>query len=162
MIDLLVIDGYNVIHALNRYRDLRREGMETAVDKLLADLINLTGSAGMDIVVVFDGRRAGSETKIGRLTVVYSNAGQTADAVIERLVFESAGEVKIAVCTGDYAQQKVVGRRGVRRMAPRELEDLMAAAAEESKSPAAGAKRNRLEDGLSESMRRRLEEMRRS
>ncbi|MDP1807944.1 MAG: NYN domain-containing protein [Actinomycetota bacterium] len=160
--DLLIVDGYNVMHALKRYGDSQKDDAGTVVDKLLADLINLTGLAGIDIVVVFDGRQAGSETKIGRLTVIYSNACQTADMVIERLVFESAGDIKIAVCTGDYAQQKVVGRRGVRRMAPRELEDLMAGVVEESKSKADGVRRSRLEDGLSESVRRRLEEMRRS
>jgi hypothetical protein len=149
------------MHALKRYRGPQKDDTGTVVDRLLADLINLAGSTGVDIAVVFDGRSTGSKTKIGGLTVIYSNAGQTADTVIERLVFESAGEIKIAVCTGDYAQQKVVGRRGVRRMAPRELEDLMAAAVDEVKENSPGPKRNRLEDRLPEPVRRQLEKLRR-
>lgn len=148
------------MHALSRYDDMQKEDWAGAVDLLLADLINLAGLAGIDIDVVFDGKGAGSETKTGRLKVVYSNSGQTADSVIERLVFQTEGQKDVAVCTGDYAQQKVIGRGCVRRLAPRELEDMMIRANDESRSDA-GAKRNHLEDKLPESIRRQLEAMRR-
>lgn len=160
--NMLIIDGYNVIHALARYRELNSADGKDAVDKLINDLVNLTGSSGIDITVVFDGRRDGSETKTGRLTVVYSSGKQSADSVIERLVFDAGDDRKIAVCTGDYAQQKVVGRRGVRRMAPRELEDMLTESPQDSREATKVKKRNRVEDRLPEDIKSKLEDLRRS
>lgn len=158
--DLLIVDGYNVIHSIDRYRRLRKEDWEKAIEKLLLDLVNLAGMEDFDVKVVFDGRRQGSKKKIGGLEVIYSSKRQSADAVIEKLVFECDGTGNIAVCTADYTQQKVVSRPGVRRMAPRELQELMTEKSEESEQITAKRKRDRIEDRLPDEIRRQLDEMR--
>ena len=159
--DLLIVDGYNIIHALDRYRDLQKQDRQAAVNKLITDMVNLTGAAEADITVVFDGRGEGGTLEVGRVKVVYTREGQSADTVIERLVFSQDGEKTIGVCTADWAQQKVVGRRGVKRMAPRELDDMMTAEFEEAQDDRPADRRARLEDRLPPSVRRRLDEMRR-
>jgi predicted RNA-binding protein with PIN domain len=164
MSGLLIIDGHNVVYAVGRYRELKDgAGMEAAVDRLVGDLLNLSGSVDPEIIIVFDGRGPGSAKKISAgLTVMYSAGGKSADQVIERMVFERHREEGLTVCTADYAQQKVIWREKVKRMVPTELMALMSATAEEAKDARTpGSKALHLEDRLPESIRRALDEMRR-
>ncbi len=159
---LLLIDGHNVIYAIEKYRRCKdEEAMPAAIECLIQDLINLSGSGDADLIVVFDGRGGGSAEQVApRLTVMFSATSQSADSVIERLVFKSASEREITVCTADYAQQKVIWRQGVRRLFPAGLMDLMSEAAEEARVQPRGDRSLRLEDRLPDSVRASLKEMR--
>lgn len=159
---LLLIDGHNVVHAVERYRRVEKsQAMRGAVDALINDLVNLAAGGGSEIIVVFDGREAGSSKAVSRgLTVVYSPGNRSADAVIERLVFKLANERDITVCTADYAQQKVVLREGVRRLFPSGLMDLMEEAIEEARPQRSVDRLLRVEDQLPEVVLEALDKMR--
>ena len=159
---LLLIDGHNVVYAVERYRRVEKsQRMRGAVDALINDLVNLAGSGGLEIIVVFDGRDAGSsQTVSSGLTAVYSPGARSADSVIERLAFKLSNERDITVCTADYAQQKVVWREGVRRLFPSGLMDLMEEAGREAKPDERGDRSFRVEDRLPEAVRDALDKMR--
>ena len=75
----LIIDGYNVLHAHPEYGSLAREDIDSARARLVSDLTALV-SADEHVTVVFDGggnpHSDGLPHHIGRLTVVFSPAGQ--------------------------------------------------------------------------------------
>jgi uncharacterized protein len=163
---LLIVDGFNVIHSLERYRAPLEAAIDLAVQALLADLIDLAAVNELEIVLVLDGRGEGSQAQFGGVKVVYSRAGQSADAFIERLVYDEAGgdrlkSVPKAVCTSDYAQQKVVGRPGTRVMTPRHLGEMIEGNALEIGERTAGAYFRPLEERLPEEVRKQLDDFRR-
>ena len=159
---LLLIDGHNVVHSVEKYRRLEKsQAMRGAVDALINDLVNLAGIDGSEIIAVFDGRDAGSSQTISSgLTAVYSPGARSADSVIERLVFKLSTERDITVCTADYAQQKVVWREGVRRLFPSGLMDLMDEADQEAQPDETGDRSFRVEDRLPATVRDVLDKMR--
>lgn len=157
----IIVDGYNVIHACDRYKQLRKHGAK-ATEKLVLDLINLAGGLGAFITVVFDGRGSGSEDQIGGVKVIYSGDGVSADSLIEALVFGLSGEEDVAVCTADLEQQRVVGRHGIRRITPRELEQMMAEERREWQDALDRKTYFRLEDRLPAPVRTRLSRLRKA
>lgn len=82
-ISSLVIDGYNLIGI--SHRDMTRER-----EKLIGLLAEYKRLKGHEITVVFDGwnavNRMEERSLTGGVTVIYSRAGEKADAVISRLV----------------------------------------------------------------------------
>jgi predicted RNA-binding protein with PIN domain len=157
---LLIVDGYNVIHSLERYRAPREAAIESAVQSLLADLIDLAAANELEVVLVLDGRGEGSQARFGGVKVVYSRAGQSADSFIERLAYRGTGSDQ-AVCTSDHAQQKAVSRPGTRVMTPKHLGAMIEEQAVERTDRTAGAYFRPLEERLPESMRKRLDDFRR-
>ena len=159
---LFLIDGHNVVHAVEKYRRVKKsQDMRSVVEALIKDLVNLAASGESEIIVVFDGRGAGSSQTVSPgLTTVYSPGAHSADSVIERLVFKLSTERDITVCTADYAQQKVVWREGVRRLFPSGLIDLIEEAGREAKPDKIGDRSFRVEDRLPEAVREALDKMR--
>lgn len=154
----LIVDGYNVIHRVEKYRQLQQKEVELAVNKLVNDLNLLRAHTGWSVIVVFDGQGESVE-KRAAVKIIYTAKGKTADSVIERLSRSEAG--KIMVVTADYQQQKVVFRKDVSRMTPRELNLLIAEANEDihTNRPATG--RTFLEDRLPGEVRDKLDRWRR-
>jgi predicted RNA-binding protein with PIN domain len=102
----LLIDGYNFIGRQGGlYGDI--EGKR---QRLLADLSQYRQIKGHDLIVVFDGWKSGppveSEERVGGITVIYSQRGEQADAVIVRLA-ETMGNA-CAVVTSDREVQRLV------------------------------------------------------
>ena len=155
----LIVDGYNVIHNLDRYRRLGQKDISLAVNSLVSDLSSLKGATGWQVSVVFDGREQSSED-VGGVEVIYAAKGRSADAVIERLSYaDDKGEVMVA--TADYQQQKVIFRANARRLTPRELEELISESAIELKNSGSGRKKSFLEDRLPDEIRSKLDKLRR-
>lgn len=107
-----LIDGYNLLHA----HPILGAEIERDVDAARARLVaQLAGFAegGPRTIVVFDGAgnpaSDGSPHHIGALTVIFSAAGTSADAVIEGLArrFRERGE-EVVVVTSDGATRDTV------------------------------------------------------
>jgi len=90
---ILIVDGHNVLHKLERYRQLKNQKFQLAADRLVVDLVNLSGSGDFEIIVVFDGGRATTESEVGDVKVIYSGESKSADSIIEKLVFKIAWNV---------------------------------------------------------------------
>jgi predicted RNA-binding protein with PIN domain len=106
----LLIDGYNFI---GRQGGLHGD-IEGKRQRLLADLSQYRQIKGHDLIVVFDGWKSGhpveSEERMGGVTVIYSQRGEQADAVIVRLA-ETMGNA-CAVVTSDREVQRSVAPFG--------------------------------------------------
>ena len=158
----LILDGYNVIGALDRYRE--SESLDAARELLINDALKAAGWTGRPLIVVFDAhrgpglehteRRAG-----GAVRIIYSAPGEFADDVIERLL--STLEDTATVYTADFALQRTALARGSTRATPREFASLLDELPAVTRSPNVPRK-SRVADRLSLETLRKLEEIRRS
>lgn len=157
----LILDGYNVIGALDRYN--QAGSLDAARELLINDALKASGWTGRPLIVVFDAnRRPGpghSEQRAGgALRVIYSAPGESADDVIERLLSDL--EDAATVYTADFALQRTALARGSTRATPREFATLLDELPAMTRSPKVSRK-SRLADHLSPETLRKLEEIRR-
>jgi hypothetical protein len=101
----LILDGYNLIGALDRYRAAGT--LDAARDLLVNDALKAAGWTGRLLIVVFDAHRGPeperSESRAGgAVRVIYSAPGESADDVIERLLSRLEGSA--TVYTADFAR----------------------------------------------------------
>ncbi len=161
MSSYLILDAYNVIGALDRYRDA--DTFDAARDLLIIDALKAAGWTGRTIVVVFDAHRAPDprkeETRAGgAVRIVYSAPGESADDEIERLLAKLEGSA--TVYTADFALQRTALARGSARATPREFANLLDELPAVSRNPDVPRK-SRIADRLSWETLRKLEEIRR-
>jgi predicted RNA-binding protein with PIN domain len=159
----LILDGYNVIGALDRYRSANTGSLDASRELLVNDALKAAGWTGRRIIVVFDahGGPDPERTEIragGAVRVVYSAPGESADDVIERLLGNLDGSA--TVYTGDFALQRTALARGVTRATPSEFAALLDELPATTRSPDA-PRRSRIADRLSPETLRKLEEIRR-
>ena len=157
----LILDAYNVIGALERYREA--ESLDAARELLINDALKAAGWTGRPLIVVFDAHRGpgpgGTESRAGgAVRVIYSAPGESADDVIERLL--SSFEGKATVYTADFALQRTALARGSTRATPGEFANLLDELPAVTRSPNVPRK-SRLADRLSLETLRKLEEIRR-
>lgn len=125
MKELIIVDGYNVINALSRYRESAKLSLEAARVRLIEDMVNFKAISNCEVIVVFDSSMVKwdlSEEELFGIKVIFSGKGKTADSVIEEIVSKYEGEEKLIVVTSDYVQQRFVFGKGVMRRTPKELE----------------------------------------
>ncbi len=104
MAEYLLVDGHSVIFAWPELRALHVRRMGAAREALVRTLTDYQDASGVRVVLVFDGQGTRvSEEPEGRdgIQIFYARAGQTADAVIERLVAKYAGTYRLTVATSD-------------------------------------------------------------
>ena len=163
MTSYLIVDGYNVIGALDRYAPAATGGLDESRELLVNDALKAAGWTGRRIVVVFDAHGGSDPERTelragGVVRVIYSAPGDSADDVIERLLGNLDGSA--TVYTGDFALQRTALARGVSRATPREFAALLDELPATTRSPEA-PRRSRLADRLSSETLRKLEEIRR-
>ena len=158
---LLIVDGYNLIHASERYLKWSKRDFEMARVKLIEDLAMLKATNDYDVTLVFDAAMTKSpnrsHTNILGIDVMFTKAGETADAMIERMVYNSKYDGDIIVATSDYTQQKVIFKPGVTRRSARELLVELDTQEREIKEQPKKSGRFRLEDRLDSAVRNALE-----
>jgi len=103
--EFLLIDAHNVIFAHPDLAARHRRNPAAAREELVRLLERHQDAAGIRVVVVFDG---GSQSKAtadlsgpAGVQVFYPQCGQTADAIIERLVAKYAATHRLTVATND-------------------------------------------------------------
>jgi predicted RNA-binding protein with PIN domain len=112
--DYLIVDGHSVIFAWPELRQLHDRRTSLARDELTKRLRHFQDWTGTRVVVVFDGKgaRTSSIADEGEIQIFYSRAGQSADAVVERLASKYAGEFRIVVATDDLLEQETAAACG--------------------------------------------------
>ncbi|NWJ98391.1 MAG: NYN domain-containing protein [Chloroflexi bacterium] len=116
----VIIDGYNLLRTDPELIRLERNGLESAREALITRLVNASGlRSARSITVVFDGHKNGypyqtTERRAnGRILVIYSKLGESADEVIKRMVAERAGSSgKIRVITRDWEIKNATSESG--------------------------------------------------
>ncbi|NLY18869.1 MAG: NYN domain-containing protein [Clostridiaceae bacterium] len=125
MDEILLIDGYNIIHAWDRIFDVDNEPLEDLRDRLINIMSNYQGYRKINVVIVFDAQGANrsktTEEKIDGITVVYTGEKESADHYIERYVYNMSDRFVVRVATSDYLQQQIILNNGGVRMSAREL-----------------------------------------
>lgn len=124
-LDVLVVDGYNIIGAWDELIRLKRRSISEARDRLIETLSEYKAYSGLRVIIVFDALYVkGLESKlaIDNLEIIFTKEKETADDCIEKLV-ASLKHVKnqVYVATSDYAEQRTVFGRGALRISAREL-----------------------------------------
>ncbi len=137
MAEYLLVDGHSVIFAWPELRALHVRRMGAAREALVRALTDYQDHSGVRVVLVFDGQGAAvTEDQEGRdgIQIFYARAGQTADAIVERLVAKYAATHRLTVATSDSLEQQTAlafgaagivtaeGLRGVLDAAGREFE----------------------------------------
>ncbi|MBU1753694.1 NYN domain-containing protein [bacterium] len=119
----LIIDGHNIIHQWKELHDLAKVNIVSAMQKLINLMVDYYNATGMDVCIVFDGHTKPSlmlNSMNNGICIVFSG-NTTADAIIERMVYQSQNPGDILVVTADYAQQRIIFGRGAFRVTPSEL-----------------------------------------
>lgn len=123
--DILVVDGYNIIGAWDELNKLKLKNMGLARSRLIEHLVEYKAYTGNRVIIVFDALYVrGNESKnlVNDVEIIYTRENETADECIERLV-KSLKNVKnqVYVATSDYLEQRTIFSRGALRISAREL-----------------------------------------
>ncbi len=107
---VLVVDGHSMIFQWPELRALHGRNGAAARDQLARALTRYQDSSGRHVVAVFDGKgpRDNEASEPAGIQIFYSQAGRTADSVIERLVATYAARYDIVVATDDYLERTTV------------------------------------------------------
>ncbi len=123
--DILIVDGYNMIGAWPELQALKDEDLAAARDLLIEKLAEYKGYMGIHVIVVFDAYVVkGKETRYKNYNVeiIYTKEKETADAKIEKLAKEMMDRrTKVYVATSDSAEQWQIFGQGAFRISAREL-----------------------------------------
>ncbi len=163
MTPYLILDGYNLIGALERYATRTTGSLDESRELLVNDALKAAGWTGRRLIVVFDAAQSPEPGRTepragGAVRIIYSAPGESADDVIERLVRTLDGP--ITVCTADFALQRAALARDASRSTPREFEELLDELPAVTRTPDTPL-RARISDRLSPETLRSLEELRR-
>ncbi len=123
---ILIVDGYNIIGAWNELRILKKDKLLDARDRLIEQMAEYKAFTGIRLIIVFDAHLVpGIENKKKQhdVEVIYTRENETADERIEKLTKELSGRrVQIYVATSDLTEQRVIFGQGALRKSARELE----------------------------------------
>ena len=125
----MLVDGYNIINAWPKLKEIARESLENARKALIDTLLDYQGYTGIKIIIVFDAHlfKGGQERTeiIGSVDVVYTREHETADHYIERWTDGIVYPMQVRVATSDALQQTIVLSKGAVRISARELLELV-------------------------------------
>lgn len=124
----LIVDGHSVIFAWPELRALHAQKTAAARELLVKHLTEYQDYSGTRVVAVFDGRgdKVTEEERLpGSIQIYYSASGQTADAVIERLVAIYADRCEITVATSDRMEQQTIHSLGADWISADELRPML-------------------------------------
>ena len=118
--ECVLVDGYNIIFAWDELKELAKENIDGARDKLLDIMSNYQGYKGCTVIVVFDAYNVKRHTetvyKHDNVFVVYTRAAETADMYIAKTTHKMSSKYKVTVATSDALEQLIIMGHGALRM----------------------------------------------
>lgn len=167
MAELHLVDGYNVLHKCRRLIGLSRQDLETAREALIDRLAHYCSQTGTRITIVFDGRgpqvtqTVAHNRGVASLNVLYSPAQLTADAVIERMVYEAPRKMDVVVVTNDRGVRDLCRGMGSLVMDPQHFLNSIEESRRETsetltrtRNPSPHHLEDRLDDGALDALRK--------
>lgn len=125
--EYLLVDGYNVIFAWEDLKELAKENIEAARNKLMDIMCNYQGYKKCTLILVFDAYKVeGSWLEIQKyhnIHVVYTKEAETADQYIEKVVHVIGRKYHVTVATSDGVEQVITVGQGASLISARELEE---------------------------------------
>lgn len=123
--NITIIDGYNVINAWPKLKDIARENLEDARIALIDELAQYMSMSGEEVTIVFDAYNLDrpKETILEKygMEIVYTKRFQTADTYIEKQILKIGRRHNLTVVTDDGQIQILATSKGARRMTSSEL-----------------------------------------
>lgn len=123
--NVLLVDGYNIIGDWEELQRLKDKDMAQARDRLIELMAEYQAYSGYKVIVVFDAYEVrGRESKLQqfKIEVIYTKEKETADERIERLAGELSNiKTQVYVATSDFAEQRIIFGQGALRKSAREL-----------------------------------------
>ena len=124
--DILLVDGYNIIGAWPELQELKNKDLAAARDRLVEKMAEFQGYTGYRVIVVFDAYGVqGLEKKYKnyQVDVIFTKENETADERIEKLAIAlSNRRTQIHVATSDFTEQWAIFGQGALRISARELQ----------------------------------------
>lgn len=125
--EYLLVDGYNVIHAIDDLHELALINLESARDALIDILCNYQGFKNYIVILVFDAYKVkgnpGTIYRHNNIDVVYTKEAETADRYIEKTAHEMGKKYNVTVVTSDGVEQVIIMGAGCKLMSSREFEE---------------------------------------
>lgn len=116
------IDGYNVIHHSTLLRPLAMETFELAREALVEKVSRFCTATGSDAKIVFDGRGRSKNSAVLKnmpgVEIIYSPGHITADALIERVVYNAPDRRALIVVSADRGIRNICGNLNALVMQP--------------------------------------------
>ena len=123
--EYLLVDGYNVIFAWDELKELAKDSIEAARDRLMDILCNYQGYKKCTVILVFDAYKVEGPyleiQKYHNIHVVFTKEAETADQYIEKVVHEVAKKYRVTVVTSDGIEQVVTVGQGANLISSREF-----------------------------------------
>ena len=123
--NILLVDGYNIIGDWDELKRLRDKDMAQARDLLIERMAEYQAYTGPKVIIVFDAYEIpGKETKLKKfkVEVIFTKENETADERIERLIKKLKNvKTQVYVATSDYTEQRTIFAQGALRISAREL-----------------------------------------
>lgn len=123
--DVLVVDGYNIIGDWDELKRLKDIDLEQARNRLIESMAEYKAYTGYRVIIVFDAYYVpGIANKFNeyKVEIIYTKENETADERIEKLVKSLKNVVnQVYVATSDHAEQRIIFGRGALRKSAREL-----------------------------------------
>ncbi|GKU84928.1 NYN domain-containing protein [Niallia sp. NCCP-28] len=124
--DILIVDGYNIIGAWSELNELKVSDLSAARDSLVEKMAEYQAYSGYRVIVVFDAYYVrGTETKYKnyKVEVIFTRENETADERIEKLAQELNNRAtQVHVATSDFTEQWAIFGQGALRISARELQ----------------------------------------
>lgn len=123
--NILLVDGYNIIGAWPELRQLKNRDFASARDRLIEKMAEYQAYTGFKVMVIFDAqfvRGLEKKTKNYKIEVIFTNENETADERIEKLARSLSNiQTQIHVATSDFTEQWAIFGQGALRKSAREL-----------------------------------------
>jgi predicted RNA-binding protein with PIN domain len=140
---LYVIDGYNLLHALARHRNMPAAAEDGARSRLIALLAHLARRESATVRVFFDGepgRIQPGELDHPGLEVRFCGAGrETADHAVREHVQNARQPQKLRVVSSDHAVAAACKLAGAKIIKAQEMAERLAKLAAEGRAPRDGS-----------------------
>jgi len=123
MYQKLIIDGYNMLHQIDAYRDLLNQELALARDKLIHDLKIYQSIRKIEIIVIFDGAPdvyiLPEFTTPSNIEVIFSRAPCKADPLIMRKIGSEPQKGRLLIITDDREITSFAKTAGCRCLSPK-------------------------------------------
>ena len=123
--DILIVDGYNIIGAWPELIELKNKDLSAARDRLVEKMAEYQAVTGFQVIIVFDAHFVqGVQKKYSNfhVEVIFTKESETADERIEKLAISlNNRKTQVHVATSDFTEQWAIFGQGALRKSAREL-----------------------------------------
>ena len=125
MMEILIVDGYNIIGAWPELSELKNKDLSAARDRLVEKMAEYQAVTDFRVIIVFDAQFVqGIQKKYHNyhVEVIFTKENETADEQIEKLAISlNNRKTQIYVATSDFTEQWAIFGQGALRKSAREL-----------------------------------------